>query len=666
MNTRLVVSLMLAMLIAGSLLAFGEQSPSCVITVSPSESIQAAINAAPVGAVIRLGSGTWNENIKITKSLTLRGANQNKTVIRPNPGKLGAPVIWIAVPQGSTQTATVTLADLTVGTASTTYPGDKCPYGILIQGAVQVGIVNSLIGPNKTGVSVTYSARVRIAQSTISQSSQAGLELKGDAYAEIVDSTVSHNHGVAGIILHGSCRTVITGTNVKNNDPIGVYLQDAAHATISNSTISDNSKNGIVLEWPEQALNPDVTQPPGYPQVTITDSVISNNALGGLESIEADRVTIIGSTFSHNGFGVLGGGADVSIKDSNFTGNHTAALIVNVSQAEITGCDISGNGEGLVVAAGQFAIKQNTLTGNLFCGIQDMDGSVVTGGGNRMSGNGVDLIGDLPGGLRVHLAQPSASKIVYPNPRYKSVQEAVDALVPGGELVLNAGKYDGGITIDKKVRISAAANADVTITAGSGLALSLIRGAVLDLHGITIAGGRLAGVVGGSDSQATIADCTFVGTPNPEGSAGKTRGIGVVLAAHAQAMIAQCTISGYAGGIAVGDFAQANISHCTISDGEVGVMLTGAAHATLTGNKIVRNTIYGVALRRCLFKDNVVRQSVAIFFQKGQDTFTGVVSGKANDIPGRSEANGNGEAAVCPNELSFLTTETGGEMGEQQ
>ncbi len=248
MNARLVVSLMLVMLIVGAFLAFGEQSPSCMITVSPNESIQAAINAAPVGAVICLGSGTWNENIKITKSLTLRGANQNKTVIRPNPGKLGAPVIWITSPQGSTQTAAVTLEDLTVGTASTTYPGDKCPYGILIQGSVQVGIVNSLIGPNKTGVGVTDSAQVRIAQSTISQSSQAGIELKGDAYAEIVDSTVSHNHGVAGIILHGSCRAVITGTNVKNNDPIGIYLQDASHATISNSTISDNSKNGIVLE----------------------------------------------------------------------------------------------------------------------------------------------------------------------------------------------------------------------------------------------------------------------------------------------------------------------------------------------------------------------------------------------------------------------------------
>ena len=49
-----------------------QETPEYTITVQPGESIQAAIDKAPAGAVICLSAGVWEENIKIERSLTLR------------------------------------------------------------------------------------------------------------------------------------------------------------------------------------------------------------------------------------------------------------------------------------------------------------------------------------------------------------------------------------------------------------------------------------------------------------------------------------------------------------------------------------------------------------------------------------------------------------------
>lgn len=45
--------------------------------------IQAAVNAAPEGATILIGPGTYVENITITKSLTLEGSNIEATILEP-------------------------------------------------------------------------------------------------------------------------------------------------------------------------------------------------------------------------------------------------------------------------------------------------------------------------------------------------------------------------------------------------------------------------------------------------------------------------------------------------------------------------------------------------------------------------------------------------------
>lgn len=56
---------------------------SKIINVEPGASIQAAIDSAPEGAIIRVTSGRWKERIVIAKPLTLEGAGWEKSSIWP-------------------------------------------------------------------------------------------------------------------------------------------------------------------------------------------------------------------------------------------------------------------------------------------------------------------------------------------------------------------------------------------------------------------------------------------------------------------------------------------------------------------------------------------------------------------------------------------------------
>lgn len=60
-----------------------------IITVKPGESVQAAIDKATDGALIRLEAGLYPERITIRKSITLEGAGWDKTVLKPDKPEPG-------------------------------------------------------------------------------------------------------------------------------------------------------------------------------------------------------------------------------------------------------------------------------------------------------------------------------------------------------------------------------------------------------------------------------------------------------------------------------------------------------------------------------------------------------------------------------------------------
>ncbi|MCL0097811.1 right-handed parallel beta-helix repeat-containing protein [Dehalococcoidia bacterium] len=233
-----------------------DQAPIPEGTIPPGESIQEAIDGAEAGAVIQLAAGTWEENIRIDRPLTLKGAGAGQTIV--DGIKEGYPVVWIA----ADERITVKLEGLTITGAEEGDPdAESRAHGILAEGELHLNITNSAVSENRHGI-----------------------ELSDSAQAEITGTTFSRNRH--GVVLRDSARAEISNSTISENKAYGIKLWDSAQAVITDSTISRNEKHGILL------LN--------SAQTTITGSTISGNGWNGIELRDSAQVEITGSTFSEN------------------------------------------------------------------------------------------------------------------------------------------------------------------------------------------------------------------------------------------------------------------------------------------------------------------------------------------------------------------------------
>jgi len=230
------------------------------LTLRPGESLQAAIDKAAEGTVIHLVEGTWKENLRIERSLTLRGVGQERTVIEGR--EEGYPVVWIV----AAGRITIQIEGLTIagahGECADWYKG-ICANGLLVQGPAQVKVIDSTVSENrKSGLFLRGEAQVELIDSAISRNGHYGLWLMDWAQAKVSYSIISRNgFGPAdgldsardGIALRGSAQAEITNSTISKNGHHGLWVSDLAQAEISRSTISGNKRGGIWLRDGAQA-----------------------------------------------------------------------------------------------------------------------------------------------------------------------------------------------------------------------------------------------------------------------------------------------------------------------------------------------------------------------------------------------------------------------------
>ena len=527
----------LVSIIGFSMATFAQETSACTITVQPGESIQEAIDKVPEGAVICLAVGIWEESIKITKSLTLRGAGDEKTMI-----------------EGKTKYDSI----IVIGST-------KEDREILVE------IEGVKITKGGDGIAISGDAEARITNCAVSGNNWGGIVLLEFAEAKITDCTLSENW--SGIVLQNSGQAEIIGCTLSGNRNNGIECLDSVQAKITNCTVSE-SQSGIELS--------------SFAWAEITDCTISGNWEYG-----------------------------IWLQDST----HLA----------MTGCAISRNKKGIMFTdLAQVEIRRNVIEGNTSCGIASSSAGLIWGGENRMRENGVDLHGNVSGTFRLPLVNPIEEEIRFPDVRYSSLQEAVDALIPGGKLVLEEGEYEAGVTIGTEIEITTVEGAKVTLRARSKTAsvLSLAGGAVLRLAGVEVKGGY-CGLSLGADARVEITGCIVSGNS----------WYGILLENHAQATITYCGISGNGlSGIMLTNFAQATITNCAISENEMdGIVLSDTVQVEITENRIVGNGKFGIGLYR---KD--------CDYQYAPRGFTGHITGSGNFIPGRDEPGGSNWMALCP------------------
>ena len=273
--------------------ALAQDQLSCTVTVQPGESIQRAIEQAAEGAVICLAPGRWEENLVITKSLTLRGTGKEPKEVWIVGTKEGHPVMRIE----SEREIEVQLENLAVAEAkgwkcAVESPQWICPDGLQALGKAKVLIKDMQVSNNRDGLFVGDSATVSLGHSQVSNTgiglavgdsatvslshSQVsdngiGVGLRGSAQVSLSHSTVSNNWfiGLAaeigsatvtlqnsivsgngrGLVVGDSTTVRIEGSEISGNEGHGIFLQDKAVAEIWGNRILNNGGYGIVLYW---------------------------------------------------------------------------------------------------------------------------------------------------------------------------------------------------------------------------------------------------------------------------------------------------------------------------------------------------------------------------------------------------------------------------------
>jgi len=299
-----------------SLGAAGGQYTVCP-TGCPFSSIRAAVEAARAGETITIGPGTYPENLMITKTLTLRGAGQDQTVLKGvDPGK---PVIRVESPQS----IEITIHNLTVTGArmfnssrdcAVAAPQWLCPDGIQLWGNVKATITSVQSSSNRnSGVTAAKNAQVTIQTSTFSDNEGDGLHLVDSARATVQDTQVFGNND-DGVQVSEDAVLEIKNSVIRDNRgnlpgkfSEGLYITGTAQVTAQGITITGNGDDGIDIG--------------DSARLDMRDSIVQSNNDSGIVVRDRVRVTIAQSRILTNrGWGIIAELKKCGYDKDSFTG----------------------------------------------------------------------------------------------------------------------------------------------------------------------------------------------------------------------------------------------------------------------------------------------------------------------------------------------------------
>ena len=202
------------------------------------QTIQAAIDAAAEGATILIGPGLYKENLKITKSLRLVGADQKQVHVRAVNEQ--QPIIYVE----AVFPIQVYFEGFTIGDPSRSLEGlprldptqlsyPLMPVGIQVQGSVQAKLHKLTIGGQ--GGAGIFTKGVFIAEDLF-------------AAPQLMVSEVESVHNLFGLFMISS-DSIIQNSNIRENliGLFNVLLGKSGGLTLYRSALLGNIITGVAL-----------------------------------------------------------------------------------------------------------------------------------------------------------------------------------------------------------------------------------------------------------------------------------------------------------------------------------------------------------------------------------------------------------------------------------
>ncbi|HII07771.1 MAG TPA: hypothetical protein HA349_10800 [Methanotrichaceae archaeon] len=194
--------------------------------------IQAAIDASKDGEVVEVGSGTYNENVVVNKSITLRGVNTGE----------GVPVVNA---QGNGGTVVLKADGIVLEGLYITNAGPYPSAGIEVVSDDNMIAGNGIWNSDWVGIYLKGCTNTTISECISSNNGNDGI-LVFRAPGNFVRDNVVSNNGDDGIQLLNCDNNRVEGNVVGNNTDVGILLDTSQNSVVIGNTLSYNNK-GIGL-----------------------------------------------------------------------------------------------------------------------------------------------------------------------------------------------------------------------------------------------------------------------------------------------------------------------------------------------------------------------------------------------------------------------------------
>lgn len=222
---------MAGLVFAVSLVVFG----ATLVVPNDYPTIQAAINAANPGDTIVVRAGTYEENLNITKSVTISGTGVDSVILQPKVTGYGIGIYGAA--------NNVTIENITI------VAGNAKNFMVHVSGVQSLTFQNvKIIGAGKTatpggqplgGIDLHSLTGAVIRNVEVRDVSRNGVSLTNST-AVILEGVYVHDTGVsagwAGVAIYttvyGSASVTFTGANTVANTPMDVYVMDSPGAVV--------------------------------------------------------------------------------------------------------------------------------------------------------------------------------------------------------------------------------------------------------------------------------------------------------------------------------------------------------------------------------------------------------------------------------------------------
>jgi parallel beta-helix repeat protein len=337
---------------SASTFVVNQTSPACTVGDFYCDTIQEAVDMAKWGDTIVVCPGTYEENIEVDKSLTIRSLNgsDSTTVLAEYPNDH---VFEVTADYVNISGITVKGATGSLRSGLYLYYADYC------------AISNNNCSNNTYGIRLYRSNNNGIYNNNCSNNTDDGIHPFISNSNIVKNNTVNYNEQHYGIKLISSNNNVIEGNNASFNSQYGIFLSESCNNSIRGNIANYNEQyHGICLISSNNNL--------------IEDNNASNNMQAGIVLSESINNTIRSNIANYNkqfhGITLLESSNNNIIEDNNVSYN----MQTGISLLESIGNTIRGNiailneqhhGISLLQSSNNNIITDNTASSNLQYGI---------------------------------------------------------------------------------------------------------------------------------------------------------------------------------------------------------------------------------------------------------------------------------------------------------